>query len=119
MSLFRIAVVAAIFAGAVSQNSAAALVARNVNTQDMDRSVRPGDDFYRFANGGWLKVAAVPTGQSSYGTSVMLKEKTSEQVRQLIQEASTTEPLKGSVTQKVGDYYGAFMDQDGIEAKGM
>jgi putative endopeptidase len=119
MTLLRTAVLVAIFAGAVSLSPAAAPGTQNLNTQDMDRSVRPGDDFYRFANGGWLKVAAVPTGQSSYGTSAMLKEKTSEQVRQLIQEASTTGPLKGSATQKVGDYYGAFMDEDGIEAKGM
>jgi putative endopeptidase len=119
MSLLRTAVLVAIFAGVVSQSPTAAPVARNVNTQDMDRSVRPGDDFYRFANGAWLKVAALPTGQSSYGTSAMLKAQTSDRVRQLIQEASTTGPLKGSVTQKVGDYYGAFMDEDGIEAKGM
>ena len=85
----------------------------------MDRSVKPGDDFYRFANGGWLKAVAVPAGQSNYGTSAMLMEKTSERVRNLIQEAATAEPAKGSVTQKVGDYYATFMDEDGIEAKGL
>ena len=85
----------------------------------MDRSVKPGDDFYRFANGGWLKTVAVPAGQPSYGTSAMLMEKTSERVRDLIQEAAAAKTATGSVTQKVGDYYASFMDEDAIEAKGL
>jgi len=52
MTLLRARVLVAIFAFAVSQSSVAPPVAQNVNTQDMDRSVKPGDDFYRFANGG-------------------------------------------------------------------
>ncbi len=109
----------AIFSFAVSLGPARAAVAQNVNTQDMDRSVRPGDDFYRFANGGWLRTAAVPVGQSNYGTSAMLMEKTSERVRNLIQEAAAARPAAGSVAQKVGDYYVSFMDENAIEAKGM
>jgi predicted metalloendopeptidase len=85
----------------------------------MDRSVKPGDDFYRFANGGWLKAVTVPAGQTSYGTSAMLIEKTSGRVRNLIQESATAGAAKGSITQKVGDYYAAFMDAEGIEAKGL
>src|SRR5579862_7412986 len=63
-------------------------VPQNVNLQDMDRSVKPGDDFYWFANGAWLRTVTVPAGQSNYGTSAMLIEKTGERVRNLIQEAA-------------------------------
>jgi predicted metalloendopeptidase len=49
----------------------------------------------------------------------MLMEKTSERVRNLIQEAAAAGAPKGSVTQKVGDYYAAFMDEEGIEARGL
>jgi predicted metalloendopeptidase len=87
--------------------------------QDMDRSVKPGDDFYRFANGGWLKAVAVPAGQLSYGTSAMLMEKTSERVRNLIQEAAAAKPVRSSVAQKVGDYYASFMDEADIESRGL
>jgi putative endopeptidase len=85
----------------------------------MDRSVKPGDDFYRFANGGWLRAVAVPAGQLSYGTSAMLMEKTSEQVRNLIQEAAAAKPVRSSVAQKVGDYYTSFMDEADIESRGL
>jgi putative endopeptidase len=119
MILLRTAVLVAIFDFAVSSSPVAAPGAQNVNTQDMDRSVRPGDDFYRFANGGWLKTVAVPAGQTNYGTSAMLVEKTSERVRNLIQEAAAAGAPKGTVTQKVGDYYAAFMDVEGIEARGL
>jgi putative endopeptidase len=119
MTLPRTTVLVAIFAFVVSLSPLAASAAQNVNPQDMDRSVKPGDDFYRFANGGWLKAIATPAGQPSYGTSAMLMEKTSERVRNLIQESATAGAAKGSITQKVGDYYAAFMDEEGIEAKGL
>jgi len=45
---------AGLFVCAVSVNSIAAPVGQNADPQDMDRSVKPGDDFYRYANGGWL-----------------------------------------------------------------
>jgi len=92
---------------------------QNVNLQDMDRSVKPGDDFYRFANGGWLKTTAVPAGQSGYGTSAMLIEKTSERVRRLIAECALAKSARGSVEQRVGDYYASFIDEDAIESKGL
>jgi predicted metalloendopeptidase len=102
----------------VSFSTATAPVAQNVNTQDMDRSVKPGDDFYRFANGAWLRAVAVPAGQLSYGTSAMLMEKTSERVRNLIQEAAAAKSVRSSVAQKVGDYYASLMDEAAIGAKG-
>jgi predicted metalloendopeptidase len=87
--------------------------------QDMDRSIKPGNDFYRYANGGWLKTAGIPDGQQTYDTRAILVEKTSQRVRNLIQDAATSHPARGSVAQKVGDYYASFMDQDAIETKGL
>jgi putative endopeptidase len=86
---------------------------------DMDHSIKPGDDFYRYANGDWLKANTIPVGHSSYDTRAMLAEKTSQRVRDLIQNAAAAHATKGSVVQKVGDYYASFLDQGGIEAKGL
>jgi putative endopeptidase len=119
MTLIRTAVLVAVFALMVSLSPVAAPAPQNANTQDMDRSVKPGDDFYRFANGGWLRAVAVPAGQTNYGTSAMLITNTSERVRDLIQESANAAARKGSVIQKVGDYYAALMDEEGIEAKGL
>ena len=89
------------------------------NTQDMDRSIQPGDDFYHYANGGWLKTAVIPEGQPSLYTSAILIAKNAQRVRDLIQQAAAAQSAKGSVAQKVGDYYASFIDESSIEAKGM
>lgn len=126
MPLFRTAARVVLFASAVSLGAAAAPVAQNANTQDQtantqdtDPSIKPGDDFYRYANGGWVRTVVIPAGQTSYDTRAMLTEKTSQRVRNLIQDAAAAQPAKGSVAQKVGDYYASFMDVDAIEAKGL
>jgi putative endopeptidase len=88
-------------------------------TEDIDRSIKAGDDFYHYANGSWLRMAVIPAGQATYDTRSILVARTSQRVRDLIQEAAAVQPAKGSVAQKVGDYYASFMDESSIEAKGM
>src|SRR4029077_9390333 len=85
---------------------------------DVDTSVKPGDDFYKYANGSWIKETTIPAGQSTYDTRTMLAEKTIGRVRDLIQIAAAAHATKGSIVQKIGDYYATFMDQSSIEAKG-
>ena len=93
-------------------------VTRATDGTDMDRTVRPGDDFYRYANGGWLKMAAAQAGGPS-DTRSLLTQRARQRVRNLIQQAASAHAAKGSVTQKVGDYYTSLMDADGIEAMGL
>ena len=111
----------AVFVSAVSFSSIAASLDQTASTNDpnMDRSIKAGDDFYRYANGGWLKMAEIPAGQSSFDTRAILVQKTSQRVRDVIQEAAAARATKGTLTQKVGDYYASFMDEADIESKGM
>jgi predicted metalloendopeptidase len=97
--------------------SAAPPAAHHATEDDIDRSVKPGDDFYQYANGEWLRTAVIPAGQQSYDTRALLNERTSQRVRDLIQEAAASHPASGSVAQKVGDYYASFMDEGRIEDK--
>jgi putative endopeptidase len=90
-----------------------------VSAATQDASVKPGDDFYRYANGSWLARSVIPAGEQSFDTRAMLKEKTSKQVRDLTQDAAATHSANGRIAQKVGDYYASFMDEAGIEAKGL
>jgi predicted metalloendopeptidase len=99
--------------------STSAQVDQAVATQELDRSIKPGDDFYRYANGGWLKTTTIPAGQPTFDNRAILVEKTSKRVRDLIQEAAAANPPRGSIAQKVGAYYAAFMDEDGIESRGL
>ena len=92
---------------------------KNPVTDGLDTSLKPGDDFYHYANGGWLKANTIPARGSSYDTRAMLAEKASQQVRDLIQHAASAHAAKGSVVQKVGDYYASYLDQSAIDAKGL
>jgi putative endopeptidase len=82
-------------------------------------SVKPADAFYCYANGKWLATVALPTGQTSLDNRAMMNEKTGQRVRELIQSAAASNSTHGGVAQKVGDFCASFMDQEGIEAKGM
>src|SRR5262249_22578587 len=90
-----------------------------VSSQDIDRSVNPGDDFYRFANGNWLKTTPLAPGQSSLDNRAILTERNAERVRDLIRGAATSRSADGTIGQKVGDYYSSIMDQAAIESKGL
>lgn len=119
MPFFRTVVPIVVFASAVFLGVRAAPVAQNVYTKDMDRSIQPGDDFYRYASGGWLKAESIPAGQSSFDNRAILTERTGERVRSLMQDAATAKSAKGRLPQKVGDYYTSFMDEAAIESKGL
>ncbi len=85
---------------------------------DIDHAVKPGDDFYRYANGGWESTVTIPTGQSTFDTRAILNKRTSDRVNALIREAAAAHPAANGAAQKVGAYYTSFMDEAAIESKG-
>ena len=119
MPVIRTSTLILLFVGSFLLVAAAAPVDGTDKTGAMDPSVRPGDDFYRYANGGWLANVKPPAGQSSYDNRALLTERTSQRVRDLIQGSAASHSAKGSIEQKVGDYHASFMDEDGIEARGL
>ena len=117
MPLLRTSPLVAIFASAIVFAAAASPFASNASEDDADHSIKPGEDFYRYANGSWLKGVTIPAGQESYDTRAIVNQKTGQRVRDLIQDAAASHPAKVSVAQKVGTFYSSFMDEDGIESK--
>src|SRR5581483_9917504 len=85
----------------------------------MDPTIRPGDDFFGYANGGWIKNTEIPPDRPSSGVFVELTELTDKRVADLIRGAAASSPAPGSVARKVADYYNSIMDEPGIEAKGL
>jgi putative endopeptidase len=90
-----------------------------VDLSGMDTAVKPGDDFFRYADGAWYDRTEIPADRSSFNTFVILREVASKRTRELIQNAAATEAPEGSEARKIGDYYASFMDEAGIEAKGV
>lgn len=95
----------------------AVVPAPGLDLAGMDRTVKPGDDLFRFANGHWLATTEIPEDRSGWGTGAMLVEQTGKRIAELIQEA--TRAPAGSEARKVGDYYATYMDEAAIEAKGL
>jgi len=91
---------------------------RGVDVEAMDRSVKPGDDFYKFANGTWIARTEIPSDRSNWGTGAIVAERTNARVADLIKEAVAQAPA-GSDARKVGDFYATYMDEAAIEAKGL
>jgi predicted metalloendopeptidase len=92
--------------------------ANPIDTAGMDTSVKPGDDFFKFANGGWYAKTEIPADRGSWGTFAEIAERTDKRVSELIQDAAKTAP-PGSDARRVGDYYATFMDEAAIESKGL
>jgi putative endopeptidase len=90
-----------------------------IDLAGIDRSVAPGDDFFAYANGGWIRSTTIPADRSGWGTGEELTELTARRTADLIAEAAKTKGPKGSDAQKVGDYYATFMDEAAIEVKGL
>jgi putative endopeptidase len=93
--------------------------ARGVDVSALDRSVRPGDDFYAFANGTFLKTAEIPADRSSTGAFLRVFETVEQRNRAIVEEAARGDAPAGSDARKVGDLYSTWMDEAGIEAKGL
>jgi putative endopeptidase len=100
---------------AVSPSAAAGT--HGIDVSAIDRSVTPGDDFFRYANGAWLKRTEIPPDRSSWGTFSVLAELTDRRIDELIGAASAS-AAAGSEARKVADYYDSFMDEATIERLG-
>ena len=113
MTALRSMALTAIFASAICLATAAA---PDAGETYIDSSIKPGDDFYRYANGGWIK--ALAAGQPADMRSLLMG-RTKQRVQDLIHAAGTANAPAGSITQKVGDYFASFLDTVGIEARGL
>jgi len=76
-----------------------------IDRNNLDESVNPGTDFYQFANGGWIKNNPLPAEFGRYGSFDALAEENNGKVRLLVEELAASESKKGSLYQKVGDFY--------------
>jgi putative endopeptidase len=90
-----------------------------ISTEHMDKSIRPGDDFFMFMNGAWIEATEIPADKSNYGGFGILRDESTENVKAIIEESATGDFAKGTDEQKVGDLYKSYMDMDTRNAKGI
>jgi hypothetical protein len=90
-----------------------------VSVANMDKSARPGDDFYTYANGAWVKRTEIPADRASVGSFLVAFNTTEGQLNTLIAGILASNPAPGTDAQKIRDYYRAYLDTAAIDAKGM
>ena len=92
---------------------------KHVDTAGMDKSVAPGDDFYGYGNGGWMKKTEIPPDRSNWGAFEILDEEVTRRNADLIQQADKSGAAVGSDAAMVGAFYDAYMDEAAIEKRGL
>lgn len=86
---------------------------------NLDRSIQPEQNFYKFSNGGWLAANPIPAEYARWGSFSELNEKNFRDLRTILDEASANSVApKGSTAQKVGDFYASAMDSVAAENDG-
>ncbi len=88
-----------------------------IDRANMDLSVKPGNNFYNYANGGWVKKNPVPGSKTRWGSFDELRELSSKRLQTLL-EGAAKQPGRDRKTQIIGDFYASGMDSVAIDAKG-
>lgn len=85
---------------------------------NMDTTVNPGDDFFRYACGNWMKQNPIPGNERGWGIWSLVQDETYKRMKSICEEASTANAAKGSAEQKIGDFYASGMDTVRINQQG-
>ena len=106
-------------ASAVGATAEADWGAFGVQTQWMDTSVDPGDDFDRFVNGKWIDSVELPADRTRWGSFIELRELSEQRLHKIMDDLMASDPAPGTDTARVAAAYSAFVDTDAINAAGL
>jgi putative endopeptidase len=109
------------FASIIScnNNSSPTTAKPDILAANLDSTVKPGDDFFEYANGGWLKKNPIPGEQSSWGIGNLVIEENLKRLKEISEKAAASNAAIGSNDQKIGDFWSMAMDSAKIEADGL
>lgn len=90
-----------------------------IETANMDSSVKPSDDFYKFVNGKWIAKTEIPATESGIGAFLDVFNATKKNLKAILDDVSKGNQVPGSIEQKVGDFYASGLDSVTIEKRGI
>ncbi|WP_233841196.1 M13 family metallopeptidase [Dyella sp. 2HG41-7] len=90
-----------------------------IDLKGVDHAIKPGDDFFGYANGTWVKNTQIPADRSSTGTFLQVYQLAEKQTSQLIRNVAQSHPAAGTNDRKIADYYAAYMNEANIEKLGV
>src|SRR5215212_9823806 len=102
-----------------SNNAESERPAKDVLAVNMDTTIKPTEDFFLYANGGWIKNNAIPAEESSWGIGNLVIEENYKRLREISEKAAKENAAKGTTSQKIGDFWATAMDSTKIEQAGL
>jgi putative endopeptidase len=93
--------------------------AHGIAIANMDRSVKPGDNFYEFANGDWIRRTEIPPDRGVVNLFSLLADLSNKRTSELIEAATRSNAPAGSNSRKIADLYNSYMNEEPIESKGI
>ncbi len=115
-----------IFAGAQAENSTSSSTTKDavlgewgIETHYIDNTVNPGDDFYRYVNGGWLDSAKLPVGMPMFGSFIHVYLETEQQIESIVADILARDWPDGSTEGEIKALYLSYMDTEAINARGI
>src|SRR5436309_15035967 len=91
----------------------------SLDVNSMDKSIDPCSNFYQYACGGWRKKNPIPPDQTSWSVYGKLYQDNLNFLRRILEQASSSSGTRTTVTQEIGDFYAACMDESGVEKRGI
>jgi len=120
-SIFSISatVILCLFLSSCKQNKADVSAKPDPVAINMDTTIKPGTDFFEYANGSWIKKNPIPDDQSSWGIGNLVIEENQKRLREIAEKAAGSGAAKGSPDQQIGDFWKMAMDSAKIETDGI
>ncbi len=104
---------------AFNQTQAQQKTKPDILAANIDKTVKPGDDFFLYANGGWIKRTPIPAAESGWGIGNLVQDDIYNKLKKINQDAVKAKAAKGSTTQKIGSFWRSGMDSIAIEKVGL
>lgn len=92
---------------------------RDILAENLDTTINPGDNFFRFANGGWIKRNPIPASENSWTIGHLIQNETYNNLRKISEDAAKANAEPGSDTRKIGDFWSTGMDSAKIDQLGL
>ena len=94
-------------------------IQQDILASNIDSTVKPGDDFFMYANGGWIKATPIPGSESGWGIGNLVMEDNYTRLKKINEDAVKANAAEGTISQKIGDFWRSAMDTVAINKAGL